>query len=65
MDINVLGALNVLKFAKRCENVKIIVHVSTGQFLDFLIKGPYVIYLWKNKCGILIFILYFFVFHFI
>nr|XP_010313342.1 fatty acyl-CoA reductase 1-like isoform X2 [Solanum lycopersicum] len=30
MDINVLGALNVLKFAKRCENVKIIVHVSTA-----------------------------------
>uniref|UniRef100_M1ABM8 Fatty acyl-CoA reductase n=1 Tax=Solanum tuberosum TaxID=4113 RepID=M1ABM8_SOLTU len=30
MDINVLGALNVLNFAKRCENVKIIVHVSTA-----------------------------------
>ncbi|KAK4709152.1 hypothetical protein R3W88_030077 [Solanum pinnatisectum] len=30
MDINVLGALNILKFAKRCENVKIIVHVSTA-----------------------------------
>ncbi|KAJ8551985.1 hypothetical protein K7X08_028428 [Anisodus acutangulus] len=30
MNINVLGALNVLQFAKRCENVKIIVHVSTA-----------------------------------
>ncbi|KAK4369486.1 hypothetical protein RND71_013278 [Anisodus tanguticus] len=30
MNINALGALNVLKFAKRCENVKIIVHVSTA-----------------------------------
>lgn len=30
MNINVLGAVNVLKFAKRCEKVKIIVHVSTA-----------------------------------
>ncbi|XP_059314843.1 fatty acyl-CoA reductase 1-like [Lycium ferocissimum] len=30
MNINVLGALNVLKFAKRCENVNIIAHVSTA-----------------------------------
>ncbi|KAF3641256.1 putative alcohol-forming fatty acyl-CoA reductase-like [Capsicum annuum] len=29
MNINVLGAANVLKFAKRCANVKILVHVST------------------------------------
>ncbi|KAK6776497.1 hypothetical protein RDI58_027498 [Solanum bulbocastanum] len=30
MNINVLGASNVLKFAKRCANVKILVHVSTA-----------------------------------
>ncbi|XP_015057086.1 fatty acyl-CoA reductase 1-like [Solanum pennellii] len=30
MNINVLGAFNVLKFAKRCANVKILVHVSTA-----------------------------------
>ncbi|XP_009781720.1 fatty acyl-CoA reductase 8-like isoform X1 [Nicotiana sylvestris] len=30
MNINVVGAVNVLKFAKRCEKVKIIVHVSTA-----------------------------------
>ncbi|XP_019251603.1 PREDICTED: probable fatty acyl-CoA reductase 5 isoform X2 [Nicotiana attenuata] len=30
MNINVLGAVNVLMFAKRCEKVKIIVHVSTA-----------------------------------
>ncbi|MCD7467952.1 hypothetical protein HAX54_005669 [Datura stramonium] len=29
MNVNVLGAFNVLKFAKRCANVKILVHVST------------------------------------
>ncbi|MCE3050452.1 hypothetical protein HAX54_047240, partial [Datura stramonium] len=29
MNINVLGAFNVLKFAKRCANLKILVHVST------------------------------------
>ncbi|PHT69175.1 hypothetical protein T459_28662 [Capsicum annuum] len=32
MNINVLGAANVLKFAKRCANVKILVHVSTGHY---------------------------------
>ncbi|KAK6776498.1 hypothetical protein RDI58_027499 [Solanum bulbocastanum] len=30
MNINVLGAFNVLKFAKKCSNVKILVHVSTA-----------------------------------
>ncbi|KAM3398932.1 fatty acyl-CoA reductase 3 [Capsicum galapagoense] len=30
MNINVQGAVNVLNFAKRCVNVKIIIHVSTA-----------------------------------
>ncbi|XP_055836015.1 fatty acyl-CoA reductase 1-like isoform X2 [Solanum dulcamara] len=30
MNINVLGAFNILNFAKKCTNVKIIVHVSTA-----------------------------------
>ncbi|PHU03712.1 putative fatty acyl-CoA reductase 5 [Capsicum chinense] len=32
MNINVLGAANVLKFAKRSANVKILVHVYTGHY---------------------------------
>lgn len=34
MGINVMGARHVLNFAKKCTNIKMLLHVSTGnQFL--------------------------------
>jgi hypothetical protein len=35
LGINTLGALHVLNFAKKCVNVKMLVHVSTGEHTFF------------------------------
>ncbi|CAN8229533.1 unnamed protein product [Cochlearia groenlandica] len=44
-EINTMGALNVLNFAKRCANVKILVHVSTayvcGEKPGLIMETPY------------------------
>ncbi|KAJ0247305.1 Fatty acyl-CoA reductase 3 [Hirschfeldia incana] len=45
LGINTLGPLNILDFAKKCENVKIFVHVSTayvcGEKSGLILETPY------------------------
>ncbi|KAL3597590.1 hypothetical protein D5086_009227 [Populus alba] len=42
LGINTLGALHVLNFAKKCVNVKMLVHVSTGEARRFGWPNTYV-----------------------
>ena len=33
LDVNVMGVKHLCQFAKQCANLKMLMHVSTGQYL--------------------------------
>ena len=37
LDVNVMGVKHLCHFAKQCANLKMLMHVSTGQFLQCII----------------------------
>ena len=41
MDVNTMGALNALNFAKRCRNLQVFLHVSTGKHWTKMISFLY------------------------